>query len=161
MTLTLEKFGYPDTCVKEYEHWAVLLRPQQVTLGSLVLVEKSPATSYGDISVAAMAEQKQIAADIEQTLKTMFGAEKFNYMMLMMVDPNVHFHVIPRYSAEKEFAGVKFADTGWPKLPDMAHRHELTDPQREELLTRLRQNWSQGSINTQQPQTPGSHNETL
>jgi len=29
---TIRKFGYPDTLIHEYDHWVVLLRPQQVTL---------------------------------------------------------------------------------------------------------------------------------
>ena len=40
MNATMKKFGYPDTLIKEYSHWAVLLRPQQATLGALVLVCK-------------------------------------------------------------------------------------------------------------------------
>ena len=41
MNPTIEKFGYPTTLIREYEHWLVLLRPEQVTLGSLVLAAKS------------------------------------------------------------------------------------------------------------------------
>jgi len=37
MNPTLEKFGYPATLLVELEHWAILLRREQVTLGSLVL----------------------------------------------------------------------------------------------------------------------------
>ena len=44
MNPTIEKFGYPATLVREFEHWVVLLRPAQVTLGSLVLAAKSDAT---------------------------------------------------------------------------------------------------------------------
>src|SRR3982751_1544134 len=53
MNPTIEKFGYPGTLLKEFEHWVVLLRPAQVTLGSMVLAAKSDATAYGDLSVAA------------------------------------------------------------------------------------------------------------
>ncbi len=37
MNKTIVRFGYPATLVAEYEHWVVLLRPEQPTLGSLVL----------------------------------------------------------------------------------------------------------------------------
>ena len=33
----------------------------------------------------------------------------------MMVDPEVHFHVIPRYSKPVEFAGEVFVDPDWPE----------------------------------------------
>jgi diadenosine tetraphosphate (Ap4A) HIT family hydrolase len=49
MNPTIEKFGYPATLLREFEHWLVLLRPAQVTLGSLVLAAKSEATAYGDL----------------------------------------------------------------------------------------------------------------
>ena len=34
MNATLEKFGWPATLVKEFDHWVVLARPAQPTLGS-------------------------------------------------------------------------------------------------------------------------------
>ena len=43
--------------------------------------------------------------------------ERINYLMLMMVDPNVHFHVIPRYSEARQWDGVEFPDAGWPGPP--------------------------------------------
>ena len=41
---TAVRFGYPDTLIREYDHWLVLLREPQATLGSLILCEKSDAT---------------------------------------------------------------------------------------------------------------------
>ena len=49
MNPTIDKFGYPATLVREYQHWLVLVRPAQVTLGSLVLAAKSDATAYRDL----------------------------------------------------------------------------------------------------------------
>ena len=46
MNPTIEKFGYPATLVREFKHWLVLLRPAQVTLGSLVLAAKNDAKAY-------------------------------------------------------------------------------------------------------------------
>ena len=37
---TILKFGYPDTLIAEYPDWFVLLRPQQVTAGALVLAHR-------------------------------------------------------------------------------------------------------------------------
>src|SRR5918998_2367615 len=53
---TIRKFGYPGTLVRELEHWVVLLRPAQVTLGSLVLAAKSDATAFGALPAGAFAE---------------------------------------------------------------------------------------------------------
>lgn len=116
---TLIKFGYPDSLIAEYEHWVVLLRPKQATLGALVLAAKSDAQAYGNLPPAAFAEQTKAVADIEAALKTAFGYDKINYLMLMMVDHEVHFHVLPRYAQPKEVEDVLFGDPGWPGPPDL------------------------------------------
>src|SRR5215218_1890776 len=109
---TITKFGHPGSLVREYEHWLVLLRPSQVTAGSLVLAAKSDATAYGALPAAAFIEQALAIAEIEATLRRAVDYERINYLMLMMVDPHVHFHVIPRYSGPRQIAGMEIADQG-------------------------------------------------
>ena len=126
MNATIEKFGWPGTLVREFEHWVVLARPAQPTLGSLVLAAKSDATAFGDLPEAAHAELKQASAAIEAALAKAVDFAKLNYLMLMMVDPHVHFHVIPRYEGSREWPkgetdAREFVDVGWPKVPDLGH----------------------------------------
>jgi diadenosine tetraphosphate (Ap4A) HIT family hydrolase len=116
---TLTKFGYPDTLLTETEHWALLVRPAQVTLGSLVLCAKSEALAYGDLPADAFAEQRELVAPAERLLKDLVAYERINYLMLMMVDPNVHFHVLPRYEGTRAYGGSDFPDSGWPGLPNL------------------------------------------
>ena len=116
---TMRKFGFPDTLIRDFEHWVVLLRPAQVTLGSLVLCAKADADSFGALGLAAFAELAEIVPVIEQALKAFTGYERINYLMLMMVDRDVHFHVIPRYADERSFDAAIFADLGWPGPPDL------------------------------------------
>lgn len=141
MNATLEKFGWPATLVREFDHWVVLLRTAQVTLGSLVLAAKSDATAFGDLPAAAFAELKDATAQIEEALSRFVAFEKINYLMLMMVDPHVHFHVIPRYEGTRRFGLVDFPDHGWPKPPALAEAVTLTDNQCEALLGELRHHW--------------------
>ena len=117
MNPTIEKFGYPATLINEFEHWVVLLRPAQVTLGSLVLAAKSDATAYSHLPREAFAEQADAVAAIEAALAAFVAYERINYLMLMMVDPNVHFHVIPRYSETRRWQDLEFPDAGWPGAP--------------------------------------------
>lgn len=138
---TLKTFGYPQTLVREYSHWCVLLRPSQVTLGSLVLICKEDATQLADISASAFAEMKQVVSDIETGLKTFREWDKINYLALMMVDPQVHFHVIPRYSADQEFAGVDFKDAGWPAVPQLGEAVVPEPDVFEELLKTIKAGW--------------------
>ncbi|RJG55573.1 HIT family protein [Sphingobium terrigena] len=119
MNPTIEKFGWPATLIAEFTHWVVLLRPAQPTLGSLILAAKSDATAFGDLPAQAHAELKTVTATIEAALTRAVDYAKINYLMLMMVDPHVHFHVIPRYEGTRSAAGVSVADSGWPGQPDL------------------------------------------
>jgi diadenosine tetraphosphate (Ap4A) HIT family hydrolase len=134
---TIEKFGYPATLLREYDHWLVLLRPAQVTLGSLVLAAKGDATAYGALPQEAFAEQAVAVREIEAALAEFTGFERINYLMLMMVDPHVHFHVIPRYSESRSWADVDFADHGWPGPPDLKSPMALSAHQISELRGEL------------------------
>ena len=127
MNQTITKFGYPDTLIKDYEHWVVLLRPAQATLGALILACKDEATRFSDISAEAFAELDSAVNDIESALGSLFDYSKLNYLMLMMVDPDVHFHVLPRYDSEQTFQGATFSDPGWPGPPSLAHVNEIDD----------------------------------
>lgn len=120
MNETIRKFGHPHTLIREYEHWVVLLRPQQPTLGSLVLAAKSDAEAFSDLAPHAFAELQTAVADIESALAAAMSYERINYLMLMMVDPHVHFHVIPRYSGERSAVDLTIRDAGWPKVPDLS-----------------------------------------
>ncbi|MGH0037535.1 MAG: HIT domain-containing protein [Myxococcota bacterium] len=127
MNETAVKFGYPDSLLADYDHWCVLLRPAQVTLGSVVLVCKDPAGRFGDISPEASSELVTVVARLEAALAAAFQYDKINYLMLMMVDPDVHFHVIPRYGSERSLAGTPFRDAFWPGPPDVTSRLDLDD----------------------------------
>lgn len=134
MEATLQKFGYPGTLIKEYQHWMLLLRPQQVTLGSLILIEKSGQTRFSDLSDKSFEEYPKVIRVLEKTLLSLFQYDRINYLMLMMVDPEVHFHVIPRYQESREFAGIEFKDSGWPKLPELS-AYQVLDDDVQRLLT--------------------------
>jgi diadenosine tetraphosphate (Ap4A) HIT family hydrolase len=125
MNETIRKFGYPATLIAEYEHWLILLRPAQPTLGSLVLAAKSDATAFSDLDPAAISGLHATIADIERTMKDAVRYDRINYLMLMMVDPQVHFHVIPRYEGERSACGVTVRDAGWPKMPALGEAVEL------------------------------------
>lgn len=114
MNETIQTFGYPDTLIKEYEHWVVLLRPEQITAGTLVLAAKSEARHLGELDSATWMEFDEVTRYIEDLLQRTFGAEKFNYLALMMKDPNVHFHFIPRYSSPVKINDKEYIDPDWP-----------------------------------------------
>ena len=134
MNPTVKKFGYPATLLREFEHWVVLLRSAQVTLGSLVLAAKSDVTAYADLPRDAFAEQADAVRAIERALTQLTAYQRINYLMLMMVDPNVHFHVIPRYADTRTWTGVIFPDAGWPGPPRLDAAVKLEPEQLRGLM---------------------------
>lgn len=117
MNETIRRFGHPATLVAEYDHWVVLLRPEQPVLGALVLAAKSEATAFADLPAQAFAEMATVIPAIERALAATVVPAKMNYLMLMMVDPNVHFHVLPRYEGSRSHGATTVTDAGWPKAP--------------------------------------------
>jgi diadenosine tetraphosphate (Ap4A) HIT family hydrolase len=116
---TATKFGYPGTLIASYRHWLILARPQQPVLGALVLLCTDEARSFSQISPAAFSELAQVTRDLETALKAAFDPDKLNYLMLMMVDPDVHFHILPRYQNARQFAGTEHKDFFWPRPVDL------------------------------------------
>ena len=141
MNETILRFGYPSTLIRDYAHWVVLLRPAQPTLGSLILAAKGEAKSFAELPAAAFAELQRAVADIEAALAAAVRFEKINYLMLMMVDPHVHFHVVPRYEGERSARGVTVPDPGWPKVPALGEAVTLGTEQVEALVGHLKGLW--------------------
>jgi diadenosine tetraphosphate (Ap4A) HIT family hydrolase len=141
---TIRRFGYPATLIAEYAHWVVLLRPAQPTLGSLILAAKGEARAFSDLDSAAFAELQQAVRNIERVLADAVGYTKINYLMLMMVDPHVHFHVVPRYEGDRSACGVAVRDAGWPKVPVLGEAIALSEEQIQALSAWLRSLWPSG-----------------
>ena len=61
--------------------------------------------------------------------------------MLMMVDPNVHFHVIPRYPEPRSWSGIEFPDAGWPGPPQLGASVALSADHIRNLTGELQANF--------------------
>lgn len=138
---TMQKFGAPDTIIRQYSHWSVLLRPAQLTLGALVLVAHDPVLAFSELSVASFNELHQITQEIDHALKSAFSYDKLNYLMLMMVDPDVHFHVIPRYANSQSFEGQDFIDAGWPGVPNFSQINQTDNALNRVIIQHITKCW--------------------
>lgn len=139
---TAFKFGYPRTRVAESDHWIVLVRPQQPTFGSLTLVCKESANAFSELSSAAFADMGPMVQGIEALLGSAVAYERINYLMLMMVDPDVHFHVVPRYDGERSYDGATFPDAGWPGPPALSPAVSLSEAQQQALAAEFAARWT-------------------
>lgn len=143
----LEKFGYPETLIKSYEYWNLLLRPNQSTFGALVLVAKSEVRHFPDLEVGAFSELKRITAQIENNLSKRFDFQKINYQMMMMVDPEVHFHILPRYDSHVVFSNIEFEDVFWPNPVDLSSNLDVSESVFEELKRVLLSDFNASEVN--------------
>ncbi len=139
---TMRKFGAPQTIIHQYRYWSVMLRPAQLTLGSLVLAAHEPARAFPELGEASFTELHQVTAHLESALAKAFSYDKLNYLMLMMVDPDVHFHVIPRYAKTKYFTGVEFVDSGWPGTPDFGRAYEINAEVNRHIMAHIVSCWA-------------------
>lgn len=123
MTAELEafrsKFRVEELTIYRSIHWTWSTRPVHSTLGAGILSLNRFSPSFADLSEAEGADLTLMVRRIESTLALFSAPDKMNYVMLMMVDPHLHFHVLPRYSSHKVFAGFEWVDAGWPALPAM------------------------------------------
>jgi diadenosine tetraphosphate (Ap4A) HIT family hydrolase len=138
---TATAFGYPNTKVAETDSWIVLVRPKQPTFGSLVLICKEEVQAFSDLSPAAFADLQVAIGGIERLLAKVVAYEKINYLMLMMVDRDVHFHVIPRYEGERIHEGRTFIDAGWPAAPALGATVDLDATAAGALAATLAKAW--------------------
>ena len=83
-----------------------------------------------------------MVARIEAVLRGFARCDKINYLMLMMVDPDVHFHVIPRYEGRREHVGLAVLDAGWPGMPTLGEAVTPDEAQMRSLVAALRARWA-------------------
>lgn len=124
MTATLAefhaKFQVDELEVLHTAHWTWSVRPAQPTLGAGILSLNRFATSLGELTSAEAADLSVAVPMIEATLRRTYAPGKLNYLMLMMVDAHVHFHVLARYDAPRLEHGQEWVDSDWPGPPDLA-----------------------------------------
>jgi len=106
----------------------------------MVLIEKNFKKEYMNISINSHLEFMSIIKKIEVTLKKLFSYKQINYIMLMMVDPEVHYHIIPRYSKKIKFSQKIFIDRGWPGLPDFKFINSIENKTKENLIRLIKYN---------------------
>ena len=137
-TRTLEefraKFRVEELKILENGSWTWSVRPGQPTLGAGILSLNRHAGKFSDVSAEEMKDLAEMVGTLEVTIKQAFDHTIMNYLMLMMVDHHVHYHVIPRYEGTRSFAGREWVDNGWPALPVLGDSQHPDDPELLQLI---------------------------
>lgn len=118
-----EKFMTEELKIYESKYWEWILRKNHPTIGSSILYLKRECYSFSDLTIDEIIDYKEIVTIIEKTYKKLFNYDVMNYLMLMLVDKQLHFHVFPRYSKGVEFDNQLYKDTYWPKPVDLTENN--------------------------------------
>lgn len=106
----MKKFRPNELCVKEFKYWIVCVRAKQVTLGDVVILLKRETENVSGMLPEEGAEFPEVIKWYENICREKFGAVKFNYMIMMMKDPFVHYHAFPRYDRSINMFGKEWED---------------------------------------------------
>jgi len=98
-----------------------------------------------DMAPEAFAELELVFRGAEGALRRTFATDRINHLMLMMVDPHVHWHLIPRYEKPRTIGTTSIADEGWPGFPALGSGVELPDADRSDLRAKLLAAWPDGT----------------
>lgn len=135
-----EVFDEKNNLIKEYKHWKLLVRNRNTTLGNCVAITKQHHEALSELSHEEMEEFLDVVKDFDKAVKAAFSHQKTNYLVLMMKDKHTHFHMIPRYSSQKEFVGLTWTDEGWPLKPQGEKAEvsqEVLQQVKEEIIKNL------------------------
>ena len=111
------KFKIQDLKIYETKYWIWSLRPHQATIGAGILSLKRECATFGELESKEFADLNNIIKVIEATLKNTFNYDVINYLMLMMFDKHVHYHIFPRYQNSVVSLGDTWNDEAWPAVP--------------------------------------------
>lgn len=135
-----EKFQIKNLAIETIGNWIISLRPNQVTLGSLIVSLNRPCVSLAHLTTEESLQLNTVFQVVDKMLKSTLSPDKINYLALMMIDAQVHFHVIPRYEKPVNFRNVEYGDYEWPKPPNVLDSLELSKVEVQNLWVYMKEN---------------------
>ena len=106
----MKKFRPEELCIKEFKYWIVCVRQKQTTLGDVVILLKRETENVSGMLPEEGAEFSKVINWYEELCREKFGAIKFNYIIMMMKDPFVHYHAFPRYDKVVNLFDIEWKD---------------------------------------------------
>ncbi|GAB4317727.1 MAG: HIT family protein [Methanobacteriaceae archaeon] len=135
--------------IAETEYWIIFLDRDQKNLGTCVVALKREANLLSELSIKEWNDFKEIVRALESALKEAFDATMFNWGCLLNTayikipaNPQVHWHLIPRYRDPVKFKGKIFSDPCFGKstLTSVGKKLDLEPEIREEIIKKINDN---------------------
>lgn len=134
--------------IKDYKYWGVYVHQNQGYLGRCIIwCNRKNALDLADATAEEQKELFIILKELKNASKKAFGSDWFNYAFLGNETKRLHAHFIPRYSSEKQFAGLTFKDERWGHNYRIDHSFITPDNVIQEVKLKLRKILELKSIN--------------
>ena len=134
-----EKFKVNEYKIYESEHWIWSLRPHQATLGAGILSLKRECPAFSELKPDEYADLNNIIKVIEPALTKAFNYDVINYLMLMMFDKHVHYHIFPRFKEPVMLIDKGWKDENWPAIPSLMG-DTISDKEAIEIIEAIKKN---------------------
>jgi diadenosine tetraphosphate (Ap4A) HIT family hydrolase len=105
--------------------WHLVVNHNQNLLGKCFLSLKHHEEAVTALTINEWMDLHIQLKRVTRMLVAAFQPDHFNYVFLQNQDRHVHMHIIPRYAASREYAGVTFTDPDYPShyaVPSPVHR---------------------------------------
>lgn len=144
MTCEYCESGY-GRLITEKSYWNIHLAPSQRYLGTCVIVIKRQCNNLSELRSEEWAEFSVIVQEMENTLNRLFKPTLFNWSCFKNAafrvknpNPQVHWHLIPRYKDLTVFEGVKFEDLDFGYIPQPISR-EISENVMENMRIKIKE----------------------
>lgn len=135
--------------IYETTNWKIILTDDQNYLGRCIVVLKRKCGDLAELEEDEILDFFAVVKKMENVFKQTFNATMFNWTCLMNnayqttpANPQVHWHLRPRYNHIVTFAGETFKDPnfGHHYIRDEEARRDVSDELFEKILTTLKNN---------------------
>jgi len=151
MTCEYCESGY-GRLITEKAYWNIHLAPSQRYLGTCVIVTKRKCKTLSDLRSEEWTEFSVIVQEIETALNYLFKPTLFNWSCFKNAEfrtenpnPQVHWHLIPRYKDFTMFEGIKFEDLDFGYIPQPISR-EISENVMETIRIKIKEQLNHSKI---------------
>lgn len=133
--------------IYETAQWKVFLALDQTYLGRSIVTLKRSCGDLADVTPEELADFLTVVKAMEAAMREAFGATMFNWACLMNhhyqndpPDPQVHWHLLPRYDHQVEFAGLTFVDADFGNHYSRGSDREVGPDVRRSIAAEIQKN---------------------
>jgi diadenosine tetraphosphate (Ap4A) HIT family hydrolase len=144
MTCEYCESGY-GRLIAEKSYWNIHLAPSQRYLGTCVVVIKRHCNNLSELQSEEWTEFSAIVQEMENVLNQLFKPTLFNWSCFKNAafrvenpNPQVHWHLIPRYKDLTVFEGIKFEDLDFGYIPQPINR-EISEKVMENMKIKIKE----------------------